>query len=668
MIERGRKRLFVLSLGVFFLFCMLLVQFYNIQIVEGEKWSKLAERQHFFEVKEPATRGAFFSNTTIKESEPESHQKFVVDIEKYHLFIDPESIPLKRKKEIAEETMNILSLPQDQRNAFRRQFFRKSRSRKCAMWLDFDVRERILKWWTPYAKEHKIPINALYFVSDYQRSYPFGHLLGQVLHTVQNIKDENNDQANPTGGLELCLDKYLKGKFGRRKLMRSPRHAMETGNVCSYPQNGADVYLTINHVLQAIAEEEIEKGIKQYKAKGGWAVMMDPHTGEIFALAQYPFFDPSKYQHYFNDPELIEHTKVKAVTDANEPGSVMKPITAVIAMLANQELKAKGESPLFDPEEKISTASGVFPGRSKPITDTHFHHFLNMDMAIQRSSNIYMARLVERIILRLGPNWYRSKLQEVFGFGLKTNIELPAESSGLLPRLGKTHPNGALEWSLATPFSMAFGHNLLVNTMQSLRAHAVLANGGYLVQPTLIKKIIRNKGDEQEIILDNTKAKTFPRVLPAEIVERIVRSLKFPTKMGGTSRRANISGFTHCGKSGTAKKIVNGYYSETCYVASFMGFAPAVNPKFLLIVTLDEPEYGYVPGLGKIHNGGNSSASIFREIASRSLKYLGVVPDDPYGYPVGDPRYNKEKAAWAVEARQLQEIYEKWNNVPKQKH
>ena len=118
--------------------------------------------------------------------------------------------------------------------------------------------------------------------------------------------------------------------------MRSPRNSLETEEVIAYPENGADIFLTINPYLQAIAEEEIEKGVKRNNAKGGWVGMMDPRTGEILALAQYPFFYPPDYQKYFNDPRMIEHTKVKAITDANEPGSVLKPFTVAMALKANK--------------------------------------------------------------------------------------------------------------------------------------------------------------------------------------------------------------------------------------------------------------------------------------------------------------------------------------------
>ena len=246
--------------------------------------------------------------------------------------------------------------------AIRKEFDLKSRSRHIAMWLDREMKESILKWWIPYAKQRKIACNALYFVTDYRRSYPFGRLMGQVLHTIRDLKDETTLEGVPTGGLEAYFNDYLKGKQGRRKLLRSPLNHLEIDKVIDQPQNGADIYLTINHCIQAIVEEELEKGVVGSSAKGGWAVMMDPATGEILALAQYPFFDPTNYREFFNDPEKIENSKVKAVTDAFEIGSIMKPITIAIGLKANEDLKKQGKNILFRPIDKIDGMRTIFPG------------------------------------------------------------------------------------------------------------------------------------------------------------------------------------------------------------------------------------------------------------------------------------------------------------------
>lgn len=665
---KERQRLVWVALFIFILFSLLIAHFYYIQIIEGEKWLKQAQKQHFFIVKEPFMRGTFYSNASIKKGHPSEPQPLVIDVPKFHLYVDSESIPSKFRDEIVEMLVPHLNLAEKEHLHLRQQFDKPSRSRQLAMWLDKETHQVIQKWWLSYARKNKIPRNALFFIKDYQRSYPFGKLLGQVLHTIQNHKDETTHQALPTGGLELYFNSYLTGKQGKRRLMRSPRNSFETGEVITYPEHGADIYLTINHYLQAIVEEELEEGVKKCKAKCGWAGMMDPRTGEILALAQYPFFSPADYQLYFNDPQLIEHTKVKALTDANEPGSVFKPFTVALALKANQLLRQRGEKELFSPEDKVATSNGHFPGRSKPITDTRLHYYLNMDMAMQKSSNIYMGRLVEKMVARLGSDWYRRQLQQLFGFGERTHLELPAESPGVLPTPGKYHPNGAPEWSVPTPFSLAIGHNIQVTSVQLLRAYAVLANGGYLVKPTLIRRIIRkDQNGVESILVDHTsinREKQFPRVLDEEIVKRVLRSMRYVTKPGGTARRADVPGFTEVGKTSTAKKIINGLYSETVYCPTFAGFTPVDAPAFVLVITIDEPEYGYVQGIGKNHNGGNCTAAVFREIATRALEYLGIPPDDPYGYPYGDPRHNPAKIKWMPETMKLQEMYDKWNKSP----
>lgn len=661
------KRLAAIGLFMAGLFSLLIAQFYKIQIVEGDKWTKEAKKQHFLVISEPFLRGKFYSNTSIKRAHPEIPQSFVIDVEKYHLHIDPESIPSGIQDDLSNQLSAFLDLDPKEKGFLRAQLDYESRNRKIAMWLDRETRDAIMEWWLVFARKNHIARNALFFVNDYQRSYPFGKLLGQVLHTIQGSKDEITKQAIPTGGLELYFNKYLQGKLGKKRLMRSPRNALETGEVIANPENGADVYLTINHSLQSIAEEELAKGVKQSHAKGGWAVMMDPKTGEILALAQYPFFYPPDYQDYFNDTKLIEHTRIKAITDANEPGSVMKPITLAVALRANEVLQERGLPPLFDPEEKMPSSNSRFPGRSKPLKDTHTHNFLNMYMALQKSANIYMARLMERVVNRLGNEFYREVLQD-FGFGEKTGVELPYETKGSLPTPGKKHPNGTLEWSTPTPFSMAIGHNILVTGLQLTRAYAIFANGGYLVEPTLVRKIVKVKGDGSlEILLDNTRperVRKFPRIISEKNVKLIVQAMRYTTKTGGTARRADIFGFTEAGKTATANKIVNGGYSETLYVSSFVGFTPVKDPAFVLLVSIDEPEYGYVPGIGKKHHGGHCAAPVFKEIAKRSLEYLGIPPDDPFGYPPGDPRYDPNKAEWVLETRLLKEKYEKWNNSP----
>jgi len=654
-----KKRVLILALGLFFLFSLLIAHYFKIQILEGDKWSEIALAQHECLLKEPFRRGSFYSNTSVKRSHNEEPRLLVHDVTKFHLFADPLAIPQEKKKQIVHHIAKMLGVPPEQIDA---ELSKKSHSRKLVSWLSRPQREQLSAWWYPYAKKEKLASNALFFVTDYQRSYPFGKLLGQVLHTIRDLKEEETGRALPTGGLEAYFNLYLNGKEGKRILLRSPLNRLETDRVIDLPEDGADIYLTINHCIQAIVEEELEKGVLAAKAKGGWAVLMEAKTGEILALGQYPFFCPSDYRTYFNDPEKIELTKAKAITDAFEVGSIMKPITMGICLKANEELAKKGEPPLFTPSEKIDVRRSIFPGRGggKPLYDLQRHTAMNMYMALQKSSNVYMAQVIDRVINRMGAAWYREQLVDCFGFGAKSGIELPAEAPGLVPRIGKVHPNGSLEWSLGTPYSLSFGYNILATSLQMLRAIAIFPNGGYLVEPTLVKRVVKNG----QVLFDGSQ-KPKKRVLSEDSAYEVMKGMKFSTKPGGTGTRAELPGYTEGGKTGTAEKIVGGVYSKQKYISSFVGFVPAVrsvqNP-LVLIVTIDEPAPIFLTGGVKNYQGGYCAAPVFREIMRRTLDYLGIPPDDPFGYPAKDPRSDPTKADWMVEVEALKAQYSAWNS------
>lgn len=651
-------RLVILFLFLLALFSFIIIQFYKIQIIQGEKWSQLANAQHHFTIIESCKRGRFFANNSVKDGHNEKPQVLVLDVAKFHLFVDPLAIKEEVRNEIVNSIVEILQLEAKKREEILLQFTKQSRSRKILAWLDSKEKEMLESWWIPYAKDKKIPSNGLFFIKDFKRSHPYGKLLGAVLNTVRDDREETTFQNFPTGGLEVVFDDYLKGKPGKRLLLRSPRNPLESGVILEEAEDGADIYLTINPYLQAIVEEEIEKGVVQSKAKSGWAVMMDPHTGEIYALGQYPSFNPASYRENYNDPDLIEFTKVRAVVDCFEPGSTMKPISIAIGFLANEELKRQGRAPIFDPLEMIPVANGEFPGRKKPITDVgRTHHYLNMYLAMQKSSNIYVARVIQKVIASLGEEWYRKQLEEVFGFGKKTGLEFPYESSGLLPYPGKISPGKPLNWSKATPFSLAIGYNLLANSMQMIRAFAIICNGGYDVKPTLIKKIVKR----EEILFESKSHLEKKLLLNPSISREIVYALKSVTKPGGYASRADIPGYTEAGKTGTTEKVINGTYSKTNHFSSFIGFAPADNPRFVLLIAIDEPAYRHLPGTGMSFFGGGCASPVFRNILTRTFKYLGIPPDDPYGYSIGDPRYDFSKADYSSQVKMLQELYKEWN-------
>lgn len=662
---RDKRRLIGISLFLLALFCLLIIQFFRIQIVQHKIWVKKADIQHTVVIDEPFRRGVFFSSSDIRSSHPSQPTALVIDVPKFHLYIDPKLIPKSFIDPIVLKFSKILEFDQEQLISARTQFDKESRSRKITKWISTEKKNQLNAWWSDFSKTYKIPGNAIYFIKDYQRSYPYGKLLGQVLHTVREARDEKTKTNIPTGGLEHVFNDFLKGSLGKRLIYRSPRHAMDMGRIIEPPKNGADIYLTINHTIQTICEEEIEKQVKKAQAKSGWAIMMDPHSGEIIALAQYPFFDPSHYRKYYNEEELLEHTHVKALISPFEPGSTMKAITVTIALMANKELEDQGKEPLFDPVEMISSLPRSFPGRVKPIKDIRNHRYMNMYMAVQKSSNVYMATLVERIIEKLGDEWYIDKLQNVFGFGKKTGIEMPGECPGLFPLPGQTYSNGTLQWSKPTPYSLAMGYNLMVNSFQMLRNYSIICNGGMDVKPTLIRKIIEtSESGECKTLVDNTFIREdFEKkcLIDSDITRQVVCSMKYVTKPGGAAAKADINGFSEAGKTSTTEKLIQGEYSKKNHVSTFIGFAPADDPRFVLLILIDEPAYKFIPGVGNNQYGGNCAAPAFKKIGWRTLKFLGVEPDDPCGYPIGDPRRDYKKADWFKEVDALKHLYEAWN-------
>lgn len=640
-----RRCLTLITICLLSLFSLLIVRYYKIQIYEGERWAGEALGQHEIVVQDPFRRGTFFSNTCVRKWDVEQQQPLAIDITKFHLCLDALSVPEKHRDAVAQ---HICDLVGGDYEYIRKELDRRSRYRKVYVWLDHAVRDRVLAWWKPFASKHKIPSNALFFIRDYQRSYPFGKLLGQVLHTVRDAKDEKTGKAYPTGGVEAYFNHILEGDVGKRKLLRSPLNRLDIDQVIQIPKDGADVYLTINACIQTIAEQELEIGVRESRAQGGRVVIMHARTGEILALAQYPFFDPSEYKSFFNDKTKIEHTKVTAVNDVFEPGSIMKPITVTIALLANKELIRRGEAPLFDPHEPIDVTRKFFPGRKKsPLRDVVPNRQMNMYMAIQKSSNVYMAQLADRIIQRLGHDWYEEQLK-IFGFGKRSGIELLGEAPGLVPSPKRYYPNGASEWSLATPTSLSMGYNLLVTSMQMVRAYGMIANGGYEVFPTLVKKIKDSSGKEIRL----QPAREPQQVFPEEVLAEVLTAMRFTTCPGGSGFRASPRWHSSAGKTGTTEKLINGRYDKRRHISSFIGITPIESSQeslpLVMIVSIDDPAHFIREDGTKNYMGGRCAAPVFGRIADRVLAYLGAERD-------------KEKNDYKKEVAALKALYDEWN-------
>ncbi|PLX26004.1 MAG: hypothetical protein C0600_11365 [Ignavibacteria bacterium] len=408
-----------------------------------------------------------------------------------------------------------------------------------------------------------------------RRKYNFNALAGPVIGYT-NI--DNGGQS----GIELEMDDLLSGKEGfivyQRNARGSRRPEVDYPKV--EPVNGRSVVLTINQVYQSIAEEELAKGVERHDAESGRCIILQPHSGEVLAMANFPSIDPNKLHEY--SPEKARN---RSVTDLYEPGSTFK-IVAMSAAL-NEDLHG--------PEDRINAENGcwVYNENLKPIVDDHPYASLTLRGAFEHSSNIVSAKLARE----LGDERFY-KYARNFGFGVKTGIELPGELNGDLRK--------PLDWDGTTLNYLAFGYGLAVTPLQIACAYAAIANDGVLMRPFIRKYLL----DQDRKVVDVINSQVVRRVVSSE-TSQIMREFMQGVVDSGTAKQARIEGVNIGGKTGTSQRLVNGSYSNTSHVASFVGFFPVENPKILILVILDAPKRGFY--------GGATAGPIFRKIAMRII-------------------------------------------------
>jgi cell division protein FtsI (penicillin-binding protein 3) len=426
-----------------------------------------------------------------------------------------------------------------------------------------------------------------------KRFYPKKTLAGPVLGFV-GMDNQGLE------GLELTYDKALRGVSGwvvaEKDAMGRTVFPGGSGFQYQLPKPGHDLLLTIDEVIQHIAEKELDAALVAARAQGGVCLVMDPHTGEVLALSvraagrdKQPF-NP-------NEPRRSKPTewRDRAVTDAFEPGSIFKPFLAAAAL----------EEKIIHPLELVDCSGGEIRLADRVIKDAHEHKVLTFTDVIAESSNVGTIK----VALRLGKERF-ARYIAAFGFGKKTGVDVPGEISGQLkdPRL----------WSGVSIGSIAIGQEIGVTPIQMASAYCALANGGMLMKPYLVSEIVDPDGKEgkkfhPEAVGRAITAETCAKV--NKILQRVVES--------GTGRKARPAGYTAAGKTGTAQKIDQrtGRYSHKDYVSSFVGFAPAGSPKLVILVMVDSPE-------GADYYGGSVAGPVFKAVAEQSLAYLQVAPDD----------------------------------------
>ncbi|MCG8687637.1 MAG: penicillin-binding protein 2 [Desulfobacterales bacterium] len=422
----------------------------------------------------------------------------------------------------------------------------------------------------------------IYLKNDSKRFYPNRNLAAQVIGFT-------GKEDRGLEGLEFKYNAVLEGTRIKTKVRRDG-----SGRVLDIDRNKRDelrgnaIVLTIDKKIQFLSEQALEQAVKANRGKSGMALVMRPSTGELLAIAHYPAFNPNNYSDFSRD-----RYRNRAVTDAFEPGSIMKVFTVAAAI-------ERGMSP----KSIFFCENGNYRIGGFTVHDTHPHEWLSLAQIIKFSSNIGAAKISETI----GDKALHHYLT-AFGFGKKTSLGSPAESSGLLLPYRR--------WSKIDSGAISFGQGVSVTAVQLISAISAVANEGKLMKPMLIKKIISNSGKELEVF----KPTIIRQVVSAQTANLVKRMMNQVVQEEGTGTEAAISGYRVCGKTSTAQKAdKNGKgYAKNKYIAAFGGFAPLQDPQLATLVVVNEPK--------KNHYGGTVAAPAFKKIMSKSFNYLNIPPE-----------------------------------------
>jgi cell division protein FtsI/penicillin-binding protein 2 len=422
-------------------------------------------------------------------------------------------------------------------------------------------------------KVEKLGIEGIEQIPGSRRTYPQGEMAGQVIGVVGN-------EGEGLTGVEQDQNSVLSGEEGERRVVTDALGDPIELETVKEARDGEDVELTLDPVIQEKTEQVLASVGETYSPKGATAIVMDPQTSEILAMANWPPIDPGDLESVESNDELLNQA-----TGLNyEPGSTFKAFTVSAAL----------EEGLVTPSTEFTIPPSIEVGE-RIIHDAEEHGTENMTVAqiLARSSNIGAVE----IGLRIGATKF-SKWIEKFGFGKQTGVQLPSEEIGIVPKLS--------EYSGATMGNLPMGQGAAVTPMQMMQGYAAIAHDGIERPPQLVKRV----GEER---LHEPKGH---RVISADVAAEVREMLEGVLGPEGTAAEVSVPGYTLAGKTGTAQVAENGGYSKTKYIASFIGFAPAMHPKFLAAVIVDQPE-------GEIY-GGSVAAPAFGKIAEFALPYLGV--------------------------------------------
>jgi cell division protein FtsI (penicillin-binding protein 3) len=458
----------------------------------------------------------------------------------------------------------------------RRKILKKLKAKNPFVWIKRQANPKE----TAAVKE--LALAGIEFVPERNRFYPNKTLASQALGFT-------GLDGYGLEGIEFAYDRYLRGTNSNQMVYRDA-----LGNVFNEQQAAAglnygnNIILTIDRAIQYIAESALEKRVKEFSARSGMAIVMEPATGAILAIAHVPLFNPNAYTQ-FNKAIW----RNRAITDPFEPGSTMKIFSAAAAI----------ESGNIKAHDIFFCENGAYKVGRNVVHDIKKHGWLSLQQIIKYSSNIGAVKVSEKLGRKRLYKMYRK-----FGFGAETGIDSPGETAGSLTTYKR--------WTTVDTGAISFGYGVSVSALQLITAASAIANDGLLMKPFFVQAIT----DQNHEPLKQFQPQAVRQVVSAGTARTVRAIMKTVITEGGTGVNAALEGYTVCGKTGTARKLdESGSYSKSKYIASFVGFTPADKPKLAIVVIIDEPQGQYY--------GGTVAAPVFQRIARETLNYLNIPPD-----------------------------------------
>jgi cell division protein FtsI/penicillin-binding protein 2 len=543
----------------------------ELQVVKHEEYTKLAAQKHSIRLNVPAHRGMILDRNGEILAANIPVRKVVID-----------GSHVKKPGALATLAAPFLSMPRETLLAELR-----TRSKYKVLLPELDE-EKAMALQT--AMDEK-SLRGLYFHQNTTRTYPNGPLLSHVLGFLGR-KDPNDEFVVGVEGIERSMEEYLKGIDGFRHIERdrTGREIVIYRGQEQAPRHGMNVQLTIDMNLQAILEAELDNAFRELKPDNATGLIVDPNTGEILAMTSRPSFNVNQI-----DQAKPQEMKNRAIFDMVEPGSTFKIVVASAALTER----------VVSQKSIIYCENGAFSYGGRILRDHHGYGQMSVHDILMKSSNIGSAKMA----LMLGDEKFYEYVRR-FGFGERTGIALPGEIPGLV------HPPS--RWDRLTITRMPMGQAVAVTPLQLAMGMSVIANGGKLMRPQIIKSI--QDRDGQEIV--STKPEVVREVIPATTAKFVSAALTEVVSERGTAALARVSGFSVAGKTGTAQKVdPKGGYAAGEYIVSFVGYIPAEQPRFVCLIIVDDAKL-----TSGLNYGGLVAAPIFSRIAEKAARYLDLVP------------------------------------------